>query len=113
MHRLPLLVLPLLFAGLVLAQEKPAPLTSKETAEGWLQLFDGETSFGWHIDGEVKVEKGSLVLGGKETKAVFETGFGEFDLSADVTGNGHVLVRLGTEESKAALGSDRPMTLTL
>src|SRR5262249_10162599 len=54
MRHLPLLALPLLFAGLVLAQEKPAPLTPKEAA-GWLQLFDGESTFGWHIDPAGKV----------------------------------------------------------
>ena len=45
-------------------------LTPKESREGWLQLFDGETTFGWKIEGEAKVEKGQLVLGGKKpTKA--------------------------------------------
>ncbi|MBY0229035.1 MAG: DUF1080 domain-containing protein, partial [Gemmataceae bacterium] len=39
--------------------------------KGWLSLFDGETTTGWKIEGEAKVEKGKLVLGGtKATKAV-------------------------------------------
>jgi hypothetical protein len=39
-------------------------------------LFDGETTFGWKIDGEAKVEDHALVLGGdKETTARATTGF--------------------------------------
>src|SRR5262249_25667864 len=52
--------------------KKPAPntLTKEEIQKGWLLLFDGETTFGWKIDGEAKVEKGVLILGGeKETTA--------------------------------------------
>jgi 3-keto-disaccharide hydrolase len=53
---------------------KPNTLTPKEIADGWLLLFDGETTFGWKIDGEAKVEKGKLVLGGvKETTAIMTT----------------------------------------
>jgi hypothetical protein len=54
------------------ADEKAQPnvLTPKEIADGWILLFDGQTTFGWKIDGEAKVEKGVLVLGGsKATKA--------------------------------------------
>ena len=54
------------------ADEKAEPntLTPKEIADGWLLLFDGQTTFGWKIDGEAKAENGVLVLGGsKATKA--------------------------------------------
>jgi hypothetical protein len=47
-------------------QPKPNTLTPKEIADGWILLFDGETTFGWKIDGEAKVEDGVLVLGGKK-----------------------------------------------
>ena len=49
-------------------EEKPAAntLTKEEAQKGWLLLFDGETTFGWKIDGEAKVEDGALVLGGKK-----------------------------------------------
>jgi hypothetical protein len=68
-------LLPLLFlAALALplpagekVQAKSNTLTSKEVADGWILLFDGETTFGWKIDGEAKVEDGVLILGG--TKA--------------------------------------------
>jgi len=48
---------------------KPNTLTPKEIADGWILLFDGQTTFGWKIDGEAKVQEGVLVLGGsKATK---------------------------------------------
>lgn len=54
------------------AQEKAKPntLTAKEIAEGWILLFDGETTFGWKIDGDVKVDAGVLqFLGDKAASA--------------------------------------------
>ncbi|HLW68826.1 MAG TPA: DUF1080 domain-containing protein [Gemmataceae bacterium] len=71
-------VLVLLASGLVSAEEpaKPNQLTPKEIADGWISLFDGETTFGWKIDGEAKVEKGALILGGeKATTAKTTTEF--------------------------------------
>jgi hypothetical protein len=65
-----------LFAALTLfaaAADVPKPntLTAKEAADGWLLLFDGETTAGWKIDGDAKVADGALVLGGD--KAVVAT----------------------------------------
>jgi hypothetical protein len=48
-------------------QEKHNRLTPQEIADGWILLFDGESTFGWKIEGEAKVEDGTLILGG--TKA--------------------------------------------
>src|SRR5205823_5051871 len=42
---------------------KPNTLTPKEIEEGWLLLFDGETTFGWNMQGEAKVTDGALHLG--------------------------------------------------
>ncbi len=63
-------------------------LSPKEIAEGWILLFDGETTFGWQIDGEAKVENGELVLGGsKATTARPTTDFGKYELHIDhITG---------------------------
>ncbi len=52
-------------------EAKPNTLTPKEIADGWLLLFDGETTFGWKIDGPAKLENGALLLGG-EHRAVAE-----------------------------------------
>jgi hypothetical protein len=75
------------------AAEEPAQpnaLTPREIADGWLLLFDGETPFGWAIDGEAKVKNGGLVLGGgdKPTTAALTTEFGSFELVMDTTGTG-------------------------
>jgi hypothetical protein len=45
-------------------EPKPNTLTPKEIADGWILLFDGETTFGWQIDGDAKVEQGQLIVGG-------------------------------------------------
>src|SRR6266851_5650235 len=43
---------------------KPNTLTPKEVEEGWILLFDGETTFGWTSkDGEkIAVEKGEITF---------------------------------------------------
>ncbi len=72
------LVLLLIAAGSASAADGNArhnALTSEEIAHGWILLFDGQTTFGWKIDGQAKVENGVLVLGGsKATKAHTTTG---------------------------------------
>src|ERR1700722_17717585 len=56
-------------------------LTPKEIAEGWILLFDGKSTFGWNVEGGVKIEDGWLVLGGeKETKLQSTFAFGEASL---------------------------------
>jgi hypothetical protein len=45
-----------------------------EIAEGSVALFDGETTFGWQLQGEVKIVDGCLILGGEKAgKARFTT----------------------------------------
>lgn len=64
---------------------KPNRLTPKEIADGWILLFDGETTFGWKIDGEAKVENGVLVLGGlKAAKAETTTAFDWMNAALEV-----------------------------
>ncbi len=56
-------------------------LTPEEIAEGWIQLFDRATSFGWRIDGDAKIDGRTLILGGeKATTAVTTSAFGSFEL---------------------------------
>jgi len=71
MKRLLCFVVLFCVAGPVQAGDKAkSPLSPKEIEEGWILLFDGESTFGWKIDGEAKVEDGTLILGGtKATKA--------------------------------------------
>jgi hypothetical protein len=58
------IVLLLAASGLADDKVKPDVLTPKEIAEGWINLFDGETTFGWAIEGEATVKDGMMVLGG-------------------------------------------------
>src|ERR1044072_7007190 len=43
-------------------EAKPNTLTPKEIADGWILLFDGETTFGWENKGNVTVKDGVLVV---------------------------------------------------
>jgi hypothetical protein len=74
----------LLFTPLLQAADGPAPnsLTPQEIADGWLLLFDGETPFGWEVEGDAQVANGALALGGKmETTTTLS--FGDFDLQLE------------------------------
>jgi hypothetical protein len=51
------------------AQDKARPntLTPKEIADGWILLFDGETTFGWTAPvGSLSAENGRLSIGGAQ-----------------------------------------------
>lgn len=52
-----------LLAMSVCAMAQTNSLTPKEIAEGWLLLFDGETTFGWTVEGAAKwrVADGSII----------------------------------------------------
>ena len=76
-------ILVLLSAEPLRAADEPKPntLTPQEIADGWLLLFDGETTFGWSVTGEAKVAGGALVLGGeKGTTVTTTTAFGPCEL---------------------------------
>jgi hypothetical protein len=56
-------------------------LTPQEIADGWILLFDGETTFGWTIDGEAKVEEGIIRLGETKQSTIMTTSkFADFRL---------------------------------
>ena len=86
--RCTLLGLLVLTAGVARAAEAPT-LTAKEIADGWLMLFDGETTFGWEISGDAAVKDGALVLGGsKPTTARTKTVFGALNYNIDYSFTG-------------------------
>ncbi|MBM3980060.1 MAG: DUF1080 domain-containing protein [Planctomycetes bacterium] len=65
-----LMLLVLASPAFAVDKDKPNTLTEQETGLGWVQLFDGETTFGWTIDGPATVKDGWLVFGGdKPVKA--------------------------------------------
>lgn len=66
-------------------ERKPNTLTPQEAAEGWILLFDGETTFGWVAEGNLKVQNGELHLGDDKeavarTKTMFSNGEVRFEL---------------------------------
>jgi hypothetical protein len=74
---------------------KPNTLTPKEIADGWILLFDGETTFGWDVKGEAEVKDGLLVLGRASTIAP-KAHFAECELifECQVAGKGEPSVDL-------------------
>jgi hypothetical protein len=65
---------------------KPNTLTPKEVADGWILLFDGESTIGWKAPDESKwtVEKGMLSpQGDKPARLVTTTAFADYDLSLE------------------------------
>lgn len=85
------LALLLILAGTARAAEPPKPnlLTPKEIADGWVLLFDGETTFGWKTEGAASTKDGALVLGGDkptlaQVTAAFPAFVVEFEYKAEV-----------------------------
>jgi hypothetical protein len=82
----------LFLAAPAMAEDKPKPntLTAKEVAEGWILLFDGESTFGWKIDGAAEVKNGELILGkDKKTTAMIPAHFGtEYEVTVEFQGKG-------------------------
>jgi hypothetical protein len=67
----------------------PNNLTPKELADGAILLFDGETTFGWQIDGEAKVDKGVLKIGGaKPATARSRMRFSKCEVNLDTSWTG-------------------------
>lgn len=96
---------------------KPNTLTPKEIADGWILLFDGETTFGWKAEGDVNVKDGVLLLGGeKKTTVTTSTTFGEsFELRFEYDEEGKRLdvepatVRLEQTKGPIGLGLGQPV----
>jgi hypothetical protein len=49
--------------------QAPQKLTPTEAREGWILLFDGESTLGWDVEGDVKIQSGRILTenGGKLT----------------------------------------------
>jgi hypothetical protein len=52
---------------------QPNALSSSAVAEGWITLFDGESTFGWKVEGDVKLDKGALIVGGEKATKLTST----------------------------------------
>jgi hypothetical protein len=92
MRRLIAALFVLAASGLARAADEPKPntLTPKEIADGWILLFDGETTFGWKTEGEVGAKDGLLTVGSdKAARALLTTEFGpDFDMHFEYKAQG-------------------------
>jgi hypothetical protein len=79
-----LLVLPLVAPVWAGDQSKTDTLTPKEIAEGWILLFDGETTFGWNDISKPAVQGGVLVHGGdQDVRASTTMAFQYYELTLE------------------------------
>jgi len=67
---------------------EPNTLTPEELADGWILLFDGETTYGWRTPNEIKanwtVVDGALVATVGENSLLYTTSqFGNYQLKVD------------------------------
>lgn len=59
----------------------PPGITMEKAFEGWIALYDGATDYGWKTTGNVKIDKGILILGGdKEATLTTKSAFSAFEL---------------------------------
>jgi hypothetical protein len=91
---------------LLIAAASPAAaqntLTPQEIADGWMLLFDGESTFGWKVEGDAKAAGGILLLGGaKDSLLTNTTQFGDCELKFDyrVDAGKHFHFAIGDEGS--------------
>lgn len=94
----------LLIPSGLLAQSKPNSLTPKEIEEGWILLWDGETTFGWESVGKAdwKIADGVLFASsGEYGWLATTTQFADFVLKADyrtgADGNSGIFLRSARE----------------
>jgi hypothetical protein len=83
-----------------LASAQNRALTAKEIAEGWIELWDGSTLFGWNPEGGAKwrISEGSIVADAGEsgwlrTSAAFADFVFECEYRTGVNGNSGVFLR--------------------
>jgi len=88
----------------LMAQSKPNALTPKEVAEGWILLWDGDTTFGWESFGKAEWKITDGVLSASSGDSGFlssNTPFADFVLKADfrtgADGNSGIFLRSSKE----------------
>lgn len=86
------------------AQPKPNTLTAKEVSEGWILLWDGETTFGWESHGKAEwnAEGGIISASSGDSGWLGTTSpFADFVLKADFRtgpgGNSGIFLRSAAE----------------
>ncbi len=57
-------------SAVLVADDQPRTLAFRDAATGTLMMFDGLTTFGWKTTGEVAVQDGWMILGGKQETTI-------------------------------------------
>jgi len=71
----------------------PPGITKEKAAEGWIAVFDGETTYGFKTHGNVKVQKGDLVLaGGASIESTTRFGHAELLVEYRTDGEGKIVI---------------------
>lgn len=79
-----------LLAALCFAPAAELTLSKTDASQGWVRLFDGETTYGWKIDGDVKVENGEMTIGGGKAVTAHATPiFDNFAYRVEAAWEGH------------------------
>jgi hypothetical protein len=73
------------------APAAPPDLTDADVTAGWVALFDGESTFGWTVEGDAVVKDGKLIVGGEKatkltTTAAFPAGLLRWKVEAGTGG---------------------------
>jgi hypothetical protein len=61
------------FAALMLPISAIAAEPAFKPTDGWVQLFDGNSTFGWLVDGDVRIQDGFLVIGQEKPGSAYPT----------------------------------------
>ncbi len=101
----------LLIAQAMMGQTSPNQLSSKELADGWILLWDGETMFGWEALGKADWKIGNGILSansGENGWLATNTSFANYVLKVDyrtgADGNSGVFLRSSREGDPARTG---------
>ncbi len=96
---------------------RPAKLSDKEIADGWLLLLDGETTFGWKAlnDSKWTVSLGMIApqAGSKDPLLVTTTAFGDFELHAEyqVKNDDKAKLSINCDKTGKTAGNDSTIQL--
>ena len=97
------------------AETQAGQLTPKEIAEGWIQLFDGATTFGWKAEGDARVEGGAVIVGSEKAATLTNTTeFGDFELRFEAKGGKRAAILLDKTPHELSESKDwTPYTITI
>jgi hypothetical protein len=92
---------------------KPIPIDQARAAAGGIKLYDGQSTYGWKVEGPVKLENGEMVLGGDRPVSARSTvALDRFEYLLELQGQGGAgsIVRLSDSGTVPWTG-DLPATV--